>query len=297
MFHKIQFPTDFHDSAMLADWLEITAFVSDDGETSAGDLERQLSRLNCARPEEAAGNALAEVDRRGKAAATAYPFQRSPSGSAVIRRDEAATCIAYLFCLLLSFCRWKLRKGAGLNPWLLFEELSCHAARNYLGEAVAFGTSTRVGKTAGTVFASRVNMLCKQLGEGDEFNGGKTFNAQDEKLDLVAWRPFADGRASKVVMFGQCASGANWRTKLPEIQPKAFWDNWIAGPAVSPLFRCFFMPHRIFFPEEWAQKARKGGVLFDRCRIAFHSHEQIADTELAQRLSACCKKEWGIKLA
>lgn len=291
----ISFPTDTYDPAALADWLELSACAADDRETSAGDLERRLNLLNHGRPEEAVGNTLTEIDRRKKAAGAAYPFERSASGSAVMKRNDSNECVAYLFCLLLSYLGWRAKRGT-VNPWLLFEELSCHAARNYLGEALLFGTSCREGHGSGKVFESRINELCRHLGEGEGFNGGPTFNAQDSHLDVVAWRSFPDGKTSKVVMFGQCASGANWTNKLNELQPQPFWKNWISGHDVSPLLRSFFMPHRIFAPEEWDNRARWGGVLFDRCRIANQAHSVILGTDFAKKLRACCKKAWSFQL-
>ncbi len=296
MLTTISFPTDTHDPSVLADWLELSACTAHDHETSAGDLERRLNQLNHSRPEEAVGNALTEIDRRTKAGGAAYPFERSVSGSAVMTRNDANECVAYLFCLLLSYLGWRAKRAA-MNPWLLFEELSCHAARNYLGEALLFGTSCREGRGSGKVFESRINELCRQLGEGEGFYGGPTFGAQDGRLDVVAWRPFADGKASKVVMFGQCASGDKWREKLPEIQPQEFWENWISGHKVSPLLRSFFMPHRIFLPDEWNNRARSGGVLFDRCRIANHAHPAIAGTGFAKKLRTCCKQAWRFQLS
>jgi len=54
---------------------------------------------------------------------------------------------AYIFCLALSYCKWKNRKGAPENPWLLFEELARFTAKNYLGgDAIIFGTSCRQKK-------------------------------------------------------------------------------------------------------------------------------------------------------
>ena len=77
MSKAVPFPTDIHDPAALADWLELSAFNADDAEASAGDLERRLNLLNHGRPEEVVGNALTEIDRRTKATGLAYPFVRS----------------------------------------------------------------------------------------------------------------------------------------------------------------------------------------------------------------------------
>ena len=295
MSKAVPFPTDIHDPAALADWLELSAFNADDAEASAGDLERRLNLLNHGRPEEVVGNALTEIDRRTKATGLAYPFVRSSSGSAVTKQANVENGVAYMFCLLLSYRGWKIQRDH-LNPWLLFEELSYHAARSYMGEALLFGTSCRTGRSSGKVFETRINELCRHLGEGCGFNGGRTFGAKDGRLDVVAWRPFPDGKTSKVVMFGQCAAGEKWSEKLPAVQPQEFWENWISGHKVSPLLRSFFMPHRVFLHDEWDNRARQGGILFDRCRIAHHAQPSIADSDLVKKLGTCCKQAWGVRL-
>jgi hypothetical protein len=88
----------------------------------------------------------------------------------------------------------------------------------------------------------------------------------------VAWRGFHDNRESKLVIFGQCATGQDWPEKVSELQPEAFWDHWMLVSQVSPLERSFFIPHRVRDEgegETWRYYARYAGILFDRCRVAY----------------------------
>jgi hypothetical protein len=130
----------------LADWLELTAIQAADKSSSAGDLERELNRLGKAYPEEIIGNVFTEIDRRERASGKdAYPFERK--NTSIELKAKAGSYPAYIFCLALSYCKWKTRKGAPENPWLLFEELARYTAQNYLGgEAIIFGTSCRQKK-------------------------------------------------------------------------------------------------------------------------------------------------------
>ena len=98
-----------------------------------------------------------------------------------------------------------------------------------------------------------------------------TRSQKDAKLDIVTWRAFEDGRSGKLIAFGQCATGANWKTKLAELQPRDFYTMWLAeNIAVDPI-RTFFMPFRVL-EDDWFGVAVSGGVVFDRCRIAHHAH-------------------------
>jgi len=71
----------------------------------------------------------------------------------------------------------------------------------------------------------------------------------------------------KLIGFGQCATGHNWRTKLSELQTPAFWKKWITEPAAVDPVRMFFVPFRVE-AIKWDDASIDGGILFDRCRIA-----------------------------
>jgi hypothetical protein len=295
---QIGFPNAPFKPAKLADWLELQAILSPDKTASAGALERELNRLGRSgvQAESLIGNVFTEIDGRKQATGDlAYPFSREPSSIKV--NGNARDYPAYVFCLALSFCSWKVRKGARETPWLLFEQLAAHSARGYLGGQVEiFGTSTREGSPSKKRFADKVNRLVSNLGEGDGFKTQRTFSTKDAKLDIVAWKPFPDARASQVILFGQCAGGANWTSKLTELDPDVFWDQWIVGGKVSHLLRSVFIPHRVFDTDEWEKHARAARLLFDRCRIAASAHDLMRQDPLATKLLRCCRKEWNITI-
>ena len=66
-----------------------------------------------------------------------------------------------------------------------------------------------------------------------------------ERSILIAWLPFADRREGQIVCFGQCATGANWRDKLSELQPQDFAHKWLQDQFAAAPGKMFFMPHRI----------------------------------------------------
>lgn len=290
-------PTDV---IKLADWLELYALISADGNSSRGDLERALRRASLfqsARGDEA--NAIEEVllqvflelEERGSSTGDGYPFEIA--GGTIRLRSDPKDFPAYIFCLVLSYFKWKPTRGAKIDPWKLFEELSCRAAGHYMqGDVFWFaargaGTQPKGGRARQpTVFQQGINALCSVLGEGQGFKNQPTLNRQDDKVDLVAWRNFQDKRPSKLVMFGQCAGGDNWAGKIAELQPEPFWDQWMQDGKVSPLIRSFYMPHRIT-RTEWDYTARRSGILFDRCRIAFWT--QASDVLSDRRYMDWCQ--------
>lgn len=290
----VEFPQSPFRAEQLADWLELTAVSVANRSASAGELERELNRLSCGNTEQLLGNTFTEIDRREKATgAKAYPFERK--NTSIELKDKARNYPAYIFCLALSYHKWNVRKGAPGNPWLLFEELASYSAKNYLGgDVMIFGTSCRQGKQSRQRFRNNINDLAKHLAEGERFREQRTFFSKDSKLDLVAWKGFLDGRPSQVIIFGQCAAGANWAHKLSELDPDVFWDQWMNDGKVSTLIRSVFMPHRLFEDELWKMQARRARLLFDRCRVVALAHDETIGGKIANRLLKCCRTEWKL---
>jgi hypothetical protein len=258
-------PSNLKDVIELADWLELSALEAGDKNASAGDL---LSALQIGRNDEAdeelSLEVMREIEHREKAAGEGYPFVLQ-NARVVQAKPQWEDRLAYIFCLCLSYFGWKPVRGAQVNPWHLFEDLSCIAAAQYLqGKFFKFGTRHRSDFTG---FQDAISEFCRQMGEGQGFRQQPTLQRKDDKVDLVAWKDFNDKMPSKLLMFGQCAAGENWDKKVAELQPEIFWEQWIADPKTSPLIRSFYIPHRIPH-DNWQYYARKTGILFDRCRIA-----------------------------
>jgi hypothetical protein len=293
-------PNSTTDVARLADWLELTAIEADDGDSSAGDLERALNIQTTGNLGDILAQVFDEIHLRQRAAADAYPFE--VKGTVVSLRDSfPANPVPYLFCLVLSYYGWKKKGNSRFDPWLLFEHLSCVAARDYVGgDAILFGTSSRKGVGAKGVFRAQVDSLAAELNEGESYKQLKGVRIQDGKLDLVAWKPFPDRRGSQLMLFGQCAAGANWDgAKLSELQPReGFWDNWLSDAPISPLIRSYFVPHRTPEVGYWKHNARLGGIFFDRCRVALHSAADSSSAAVAvfKDLRRSCKEHWGYRL-
>ncbi len=277
-------PADEH-----ADWLEQSALAAADRTSSLQDLVQALRRSGSLDAEPGAAtaegeddpraevseikaqDAFAELDDRARSCGHGgYPFTVAAQYLQAWNKPERSV---YTFLLLLS--HFGLSGGPdGIDAASLFEAVSASAATAYLGgrgksgSHVLFG-SPRRGRNAG--FRAAVNDLCRQLGEGGGCRARHRLqHQQDAKLDLVVWQPFRDGRACKVIAFGQCATGRGWRAKLSELQPKAFCGLWLRDPLPVDPLRMFFVPFRID-RAMWEESSFYGGLLFDRCRISAHA--------------------------
>ena len=207
----------------------------------------------------------------------AYPFSIDQHGLQL--RDSPSA--AYLFQLLVSL-GFKEDHRDGTTVYKLFEELSAAAAGRYLGDsktAVVFGSPRRDLPTG---FRDAVARLVDLLREGKACADRAEMNqSKDDGLDVVAWKEFPDRRASKLILFGQCAVGRGWKEKTHELQPRLWCKRNFAGSiAVDPI-PAFFVPRAL--SERDAFDAGGDQILLDRCRISALC-SGIMDDQLDERL-------------
>ncbi|NOX57134.1 MAG: hypothetical protein GXP27_22415 [Planctomycetes bacterium] len=283
----IPVPAANDDRVELADWIELEAVQSQDGASSFMEFARQihmtgstdamgeepneLDRLDPGgeQSEQVATDAWAEIERRHKACggdSGFYPFNVT-ARSIVLRHDWDNS--PYIFQLLLK--QFGLRAGPeGTFPERLFEHLSALAAKNYLGGEVNQAQSYCFGfpRPDGTNFVDALRRLCEAMNAGRvRLDDPRIKREKDSHLDVVVWRPFADGHSSQLILFGQCGVGRDWsREKLTELQPRNFRDKWLVEGFYPEPVRMFFVP-RCIEDRDWRTAAIDGGIIFDRCRI------------------------------
>ena len=178
--------------------------------------------------------------------------------------------LVYLYLLLATRLNMHdNRRHAEIDGASLFEKLCAGVARTYLGsraESMVFGTASGTGG-----FRARVADLCRRLGEGGSARDAVSPSVRDGKLDVVAWKPFADSWQGKLIIFGQCKTGTEYRDTLTQLQPDAFCAKWLREmPAIPPCAR-FSFPKRCPDRErrrehQWYERSTDAGLLFDRCR-------------------------------
>lgn len=284
---------DPHD---LLDHVELRALTDPDRNSSASELTSELKVTGSSDAIEGDSMETVSEHREGILDAvfteaeyrvnavgeSSYPF--TIERKALMSKDASFSTV-YTFLLFLSI----FGKDAvpGTNAAKLFEEVCAIASARYFGcqDALAdthvFGFPRRYGPKD---FVTALDDLCSnKLLEGEpktKFPNIKSM--KDASLDIVSWLPFPDQRSAKLVAFGQCATGQDWREKRTELQPNDWVRMWLTdGPQVIPV-KMFFVPHAITVTE-WAQLGFLAGIIFDRFRIA-HFAEQSIPTLLRSEL-------------
>lgn len=209
-----------------------------------------------------------EIERRATACGSGYPF-RLDHGGAVLHHANDSTPRSVLYRYLLLSTRLNMkdsRTHAGIDGCGLLEELAAHALKNYLGggraRALVFGTA------APGRFKDKVEHLCRELHEGDGFRSLDIapVEANDDKLDTVAWVPFADLLPGQLVLFGQCKTGTSWGESITQLRPEAFVTKWMKTPILVTPVRAFCISEATD-RSRWKGTTVTAGILFDRCRL------------------------------
>jgi hypothetical protein len=273
-------PVDLTEVADCADWLELVALVADDGNASAGDLERVLRRSatfgksddESLAIEEFCGQVFTELSYRARIVDYAYPFELTPTALQK-RKTYISAYAGYLFCLCLSYYRKAHPKLEGVNPRLLFETISSAALSGYLSteDCQVFGTGRLKSAGKEAVFIKAVNDLALLIGEGNGFKPQKTLSKKDDHLDVVAVKHFPDKLSGKLIFFGQCATGDDWKSKVSEMNPVGFCGMWLQDTVASTINRSFFMPFILDREEKWRYQSFYAGVMFERMRVAHYA--------------------------
>ena len=267
----------------LADFVELECWKR--GAASITEILRAIGRLgendySMGVPEEEDGpvvveGAYREIEQRKEACGDSYPFVIGRSGYSLSDDTQGRNIRGVIYRFLLLATRLNMRDyrvHANLDGTKVFERLAADTARNYFGEraeSLVFGTSAGEGN-----FAGRINDLCRRIGEG----GGLRLNAQhvqqqnDGRLDVAVWTPFRDGRAGKLIGFGQCKTGIRWRDHLTVLQSDSFCMKWFQSRPVHTPVRMFFVSEASR-RSTWNNDAIDAGLLFDRCRVVDYSYD------------------------
>ena len=271
----------------LADFAELVCWQR--GNASVTELTQDLGRLDendysSGVPEEDeipmyVQNAFLEIERREDACGGGYPFSLNQYGDSLQNLQGTNTAGHLFYKYLLLATRLNMGSGprndrmhAGLDATSLLEELSAEVCKEYFGQQAE---SMVFGMTAGAAaFPNRVDELCSKIGEGDGFMNrtNSQVSAKDGKLDVVVWKPFSDRLAGKLIGFGQCKTGINYKDALTQLLPDSFCRKWMrSSPAMSPI-RMYFLAEAL--PRNsWYNFASDAGLLFDRGRMVdFTNH-------------------------
>ncbi|MCF8258179.1 MAG: hypothetical protein K9J06_11530 [Flavobacteriales bacterium] len=207
-----------------------------------------------------------EICRRQKACAGRYPFIFQKGSSLGLNASMTAPeTITYMFLLLATRqnMRGLNRIAEGIDGTKIFEKIAANALSGYIGQnskSVVFGTAESDG------FSAKLSALVRDLSEGTiHETPNLSYNPKDDKLDVVAWVPFSDGQASKLICFGQCKTGTSWVDHITQLNVSRFLKNWFSRePALSPVPA--FLISDIVSPSDFFHRSTTY-LFLDRCRI------------------------------
>lgn len=255
----------------MADWLELHALASPHASypvqalLGALDLARESDESDEAdlglQDDEMLEKLSQEMQRREQTLGKYWPFRFSEDGARLefaspssTENLEAIGCAIYIFCLWLSQATREGLIGTQAIPITphdrnhLFPLVATLAAAGFIhGPALSFG-HPRPSKDG---FLQALCSAYKQIGEGKpkkDWAAGISTATKDGEVDVIAWRPSADGLHGRLYLLGQVASGADWRDKSIKTAIPAFHGDFFDEAPESPCIPAMFIP---FCPYEY----------------------------------------------
>lgn len=210
---------------------------------------------------------LREVDRRARHAPGAYPFRRGEYG---IELANERLVRIYAFLLWLSLTNSPFKSKIYTNAVTpLFDFVGEAALATLLGpgvRAIRFGWPVSDGRPTGPRRA--LLWLAKEMRVEHDSTAPVSVALKDGGVDVVIWRPFADGRAGFPIMLAQCTVGRReWERKGRDIQ-RALWRRYLGlgwDPATALVLPfCVHEPDRF---AAWDVVSHEVSFVVDRIRL------------------------------
>lgn len=207
-----------------------------------------------------------------------YPFE---FGHSSIRFDETSSYKRDVYLFLLLCTRFNMTSQKiqnGIDATLLFEKLSAEVAKNFFGynaESLVFGTAALAS------FPNKIKDLVISMGEGYGYqNPNLNYPTKnDDGIDVVVWKNFSDGRIGKLIGFGQCKTGTNWKDSIHKLKPRDFCDNWLSqSPVLDPIPMIFICDTLNY--EQNFYTDQKGFLVFNRFRIMEYLPNELEDFQI-----------------
>lgn len=241
----------------VADWIEIMALARG---TSLGSdaLHREGAAFGFSAAD--VGLGLTTMQRRAALLGNAYPFVAGAGAAA--RQDASARAWT---ALLLMSSESPTRSGLDLPVAAAhLEVIATESMRSLYGpgtSAIRFAWPSEDGRPP--EFPDAIRWLAELM----HVPIGAAYRppyAKDGGVDVVAWRPFPDGRSGFPVLLAQCTLERDYAHKAADVDVRV-WAGWLAldiDPATA-----LAIPDVVAPGEEWNALAART-VILDRVRLA-----------------------------
>ena len=200
-----------------------------------------------------------------------YPFEAVDRG---VRVDRGSTFALYAFLEILSIRGSSVRNGELPRSDSIFDAITREAFRGYLKcNVVVFAWPARDGRP--NLFLDAVEWLGKKMGV--EVRSSEVPDLpKDGGVDLVAWKPFNDGRSGFPVYLIQNTVQWDFRKKPRDVVPEK-WHTWLKLGRVPTIG--FAIPFLIPGGDPWWDEiAFAADVVMDRARIMEHLDDSSPET-------------------
>ncbi len=208
-----------------------------------------------------------ELQRRKRLLDPGSPYDVTPR--AIERKCVWKDVPAYSFCVLAPLMQrsksWQTTQLPGnhySSQGALFERISEESFRIAGWNTLSTGWSARTASRLPSV----VTAVAAKTGEPERPNWAANVqvNANEAGLDVIFFRSFTDGRCGFPVFLTQCASGADWDTKL-HTPVLAVWEELVHF--ATPPQKAFTLPHSLAADELRRVTISVQGTVFDRYRL------------------------------
>lgn len=273
----------------LTDWLETSLIWKGRGtritDTAILDVFAEAEMDD---PEAALASIAQTVRSRSKMIGRPYPVARQ--GLGFVMTGDWRDHLPYSFMLLASLNQFYVEltysRGAGNLPAELFEWLTAVAVQRYLGcSVIRIGAPRR--RPVPASFPAALDHVVEQLNEALGQRDLEDQRSGDDGADLIAWVSFGDHRESQLILFIQCTIGTDWERKREELNLDVWRRHidWHSHP-----LKGFAVPFQHERGGSWRETATRGGIVFDRPRIARLVGRTLSDAELSATIERWCQR-------
>ena len=258
---------------VIADWIETALLVRGPRPIGLDALLEFFERWQGLEPQRV-NVGIREMERRSRILGARYPF-RTHGEIAVQAAGGAAGSTYAAFALLAPSNPVRTYLGAAPDESmaLIFENATAAAVRNLWGnqgKALRFGWPSDVGRPP--EFDQAVRWLAGKIGV-EVGHGYRQPRRKDGGVDVVAWRPFADGRSGFPLVLVQCTLQENLLSKGADVDTR-LWGSWLALD-VDPT-TALATPAALPPGTTWNELALRYMVL-DRTRLVGLAEPAVAD--------------------
>ena len=270
-----------------ADFLELSAFFSDDGMTPTLDLSNETS-IGAAEDytnlqdemqageEEIVSGAVGRIEGRKRALGPSYPFELDDDGNVLecVLDERSLGQVAYVVSLMLSNLR-------SMSPILVLSNLhpmDCEVRRlreyfQYFATAAlaaelqGWAWSFGYPRPDGSRFLDKLREIWRGLGDGRvEAQIGAPHYPKDDQIDVFAARLSLDRLPGFLLAAAQVSTGTDLRSKSLKGHLGVFKSRWFAEQPVTEFIAYMIMPFAIA-DEGFVDDVRIFGNVLHRLRV------------------------------